>query len=550
MAKYELKIVSALEKIFSDESKIFDYNYTQMSALKGETVSFQVIYTYDGKFTDYAKFEIISPRKESIRVREVVCVPCRYAAHKDFDENYLRTKPGLYPDLLIDLTDSVSVVPNQWKSLWIDFEINEDDEAGEVPLILLMKSLDGEELCRTEFKINVLNAILPKQTLIRTEWLHADCLADYYNIEVFSEKHWEILGNFIRAAVKRGINMILTPQFTPPLDTKIGGERTTTQLVDVFLENGEYSFGFEKLKRWVGLCLDCGVEYIEMSHLFSQWGAKFAPKILAYENGELKRIFGWETIADGEEYKNFLSAYLPKLVEKLKEWGIDSRTYFHISDEPSLEQLNSYKAAKDIVQLFLKGFKIIDAVSEFDFYKSGVCDKIICSNNHVEPFLNAKVPDLWTYYCTSESIDVSNRFFSMPSARTRIYGTQIFKFDIEGILHWGYNFYNSQFSMKHIDPYFITDACEAFPGGDSFLVYPNPDGSANESIRMMLLYQAMTDLRAMQFLASLKSKDYVMHLIENELEFEITFSKYPCDNQYILNLRDRINLEIAACVSE
>ena len=56
---------------------------------------------------------------------------------------------------------------------------------------------------------------------------------------VFSEEHWEIIENYLHEYVKRGCNMILTPLFTPALDTAVGAERTTTQLLDVKVDNGE-----------------------------------------------------------------------------------------------------------------------------------------------------------------------------------------------------------------------------------------------------------------------------------------------------------------------
>ena len=63
--------------------------------------------------------------------------------------------------------------------------------------------------------------------------------------------------------------MRLTLVFTPPLDTYVGGERPTVQLVDVIVENGKYSFNFDKLKRWVDLCSKSGIKYFEISHLFT-----------------------------------------------------------------------------------------------------------------------------------------------------------------------------------------------------------------------------------------------------------------------------------------
>ena len=132
---------------------------------------------------------------------------------------------------------------------------------------------------------------------------------------------------------------------------------------------------------------------------------------------------------------------------------------------------------------------------------------------------------------------------SMPSARNRIYGVQLFKYDIIGILHWGYNFYNSQFSIEHINPYEVTDS--AFPSGDPFLVYPGSDGHPEESIRMMVHYEALTDLRALRLLESLAGKEYVMDLVEGELSEPLTFKRYPKSDMYLITLRNRVNREIA-----
>lgn len=96
----------------------------------------------------------------------------------------------------------------------------------------------------------------------------------------FSEKYWRVTESFLKRAKEYGMNCVLTPLFTPPLDTQIGKERPTVQLVDVkVIGNNQYAFGFEKLDSWLSMCDRCGIEYYEMSHLFTQWGAKHAPKL-------------------------------------------------------------------------------------------------------------------------------------------------------------------------------------------------------------------------------------------------------------------------------
>ena len=48
-----------------------------------------------------------------------------------------------------------------------------------------------------------------------------------------------------------------------------------------------------------------GVKYFEISHLFTQWGAKHAPKIMGCFKGEYVKLFGWETKAESQGYRNF-----------------------------------------------------------------------------------------------------------------------------------------------------------------------------------------------------------------------------------------------------
>ena len=135
-------------------------------------------------------------------------------------------------------------------------------------------------------------------------------------------------------------------------------------------------------------------------------------------------------------------------------------------------------------------------------------------------------------------------FIAMPSARNRILGIQLYKYDIEGFLQWGYNFYNNQYSVEQINPYAVTDAGGWVPGGDAFQVYPGKGGIPEESIRLMVTAQALYDLRALKMLESLTSKEYVISLIESGINEPVTFSRYPKSDEYILYLRQRVNEEI------
>ncbi len=174
----------------------------------------------------------------------------------------------------------------------------------------------------------------------------------------------------MRIAIRTGMNMIYTPLFTPPLDTRVGTERTTVQLVDVFFDNGIYTFNFDKLTKWINLARKCGFKIFEFSHMFTQWGAAHAPKIMGHKNGEYIRLFGWETDALSDEYRDFLNQFYISFNEFLSTKKGDF--YFHISDEPHLHNIEQYLKAYETISSRVSNCKIMDAVSVYPATKGPI----------------------------------------------------------------------------------------------------------------------------------------------------------------------------------
>ena len=513
------KLVSSLEKCFLDGDIAELAPLDRVSMLKNEPLAFQLAYAEsDAKSSPrrLLRLRLGGLPDECIRVRRVECVPVAMPAYPDHDDNYLRTAPGLYPDLLMPLCyhDSVVVSAGQLRALWIDLLPCNALTAGDHELTLAL--MEGERVVSEQhLSVHVIDACLSDHSMYVTQWFHCDCLAQYYHVEPFSERHWEIVESFARTAVENGINLLLTPLFTPPLDTYVGGERLTVQLVGVARSGQTYRFDFSQLDRWIDMCDRVGLRYLEINHLFTQWGAAHAPKIMATVDGEYRRLFGWETDATGEDYVTFLHAFLPALLSHLQARGDDKRCVFHISDEPIAEHLEQYRASKAVVSELLRGYLTIDALSNVEFYQQGVVEHPVASNNHIAAFLEQGVEGLWTYYCCSQGKDnVSNRFIAMPGARTRCIGMAFFKYDIAGFLQWGYNFYSNVGSHDTVNPFHDTCGDCFAPGGDCFSVYPAPDGTAYESMRLIHFRDALNDLRAMCLASSLCGKGTVVDAME------------------------------------
>ena len=543
------KIISSLEKVFIDRTIDTYPELTHLSALRGERINFQIATTC---VTKGATMPYIAPKympklsgelAKYADLRQVMYVPVNFTSHSQgFDDNYLKTEPGLYPDVLRPLYygGTITFAKDLLNSVWVEINIPKDMEAGTYDFTI---EVDGGEFGTTKssLTVEVIGATLPDEDIYFTQWFHADCLANYYNVEVWSDRHFEIVENFIKTARRNGINMILTPIFTPPLDTAVGGERRTTQLVGIEVNEGKYSFDFTLLDRWIEILNRCGVEYIEISHLFTQWGAKHAPKIMATVDGEYKKIFGWETDAHSDEYATFLRTFLPELLAHMKASGDDKRCFFHVSDEPHKGDEENYKASKAIVSDILKDYTIMDALSSIEFYDMGIIEHPIPANNRIRPFLEANIPGLWTYYCVSQPIDVSNRFHAMPGWRNRSIGMQIYKHNIHGFLQWGYNFYNNQFSGDPINPYYEQSADYAFQGGDAFSVYPAMDGTALESPRLAVFYEGLQDIKAMKLAESLTSHDEVVKAMEDSFGRSIEFNACAKSSYEMLRVRETVN---------
>jgi hypothetical protein len=552
---FKTKLVSSQEKVFIDDDISKFEDLTHFSVLKGERFSVQLLYVDEG--TDYTfdrrpliDLSLSGSLAEYATVRDVRNVPVdRPINPEHHDDQYLRKTAGIYPDLLTPLRYGGKVVVGRDKlrSLWIEIEPS-STLSGEQSLTLTL-SLDDFTVSQS-FTVNIIPAKLSEHAPMFTQWFYCDCLAAYYNVPAWSEKHWEIVENFARVYAKRGRNMIYTPLLTPALNVLPPFERVPSQLVDVTVNNGEYSFGFDKVDRWIDMCDRLGIEYFEISHFFDQHRAAHSAKVYATVDGVEKQIFTWDTLSDDEEYVRFLREMVGAFVKHMKARGDDGRCYYHISDEPYLDYIDHYTKLKHSIEDIVSDYTIMDALSDFDFYSTGVIDTPVPVTSKIMPFIEAGVKNLWTYYACNQLVEYTNCYVAMPSWRTRSLGMQLFKYNIFGFLHWGYNYYNNRASGDTINPYLDLGGEDWVPAGDTFIVYPAQDGTALESIRAITMDEAMQDIRAMRTAEALTSHEKVVEVMEKALGDTITFERCTHSADEMLRVREAINKLIIDNISK
>ncbi len=549
-----LKNISSLEKVrsVSEMNALTEINGAKVFA--GESYSYQVCGIYTRVPEPDAPHKVFkadtyvfvdSALKDYINV---YCVKDAVADCVDpHDDDVIITEPGIVPDILVPLSDQNGrmAISNTVTTLWVDVKVPSHCLPGVYPVTIRMENnLNRNDVIEKTFDIQVLPAVLPKQSTIYTQWLHVDSIASAHNVEVYSEEHWTLIEKYMRLAREVGINMILTPIITPPLDTEWGLKRLCVQLIAIEKCGEKYYFDFSLLDRYIDLAISCGIEYFEMSHLFSQWGLHYAANIKVKENGVEDYMFDTRVKSTDPAYGDFLRQMLTELVKFLKLKGVFEKSFFHISDEPYDDHLEAYKFGRDILEPIIGEDKMMDAISKVDYYDRGLTKLPVVAINHMEAFLERDIENRWGYYCCSQWDKVSNHFLDMPSYRNRIIGLQIYKFNLVGFLHWGYNYYNSQVSRYLINPYMTTSSDKAFPSGDAFVVYPMKDGPV-PSIRAIVFNEALQDVDVCKMLEGYIGREAVVKMIDEAAGMDVTFKEYPRNSDYIPSLMNKMKEMIA-----
>lgn len=531
---------SSLEKVSSHQAKETPV-ITSLEGLWGETVSFQISCEFCPEYNAdyYSEVFVECPGFDTV-VFQVGDTPCTYPCGPDASGAYLTKTPTLIPDVLIPYQGEPVRLNNCLSRIfWVDVTIPEGSESTEI--LVKFRSRKDEVQHRAGILLNVVPIRLPEQTIRHTEWFYGDCICSQYACEMFSDEFFAIAKQYICCAAAHGIDTLLTPVFTPSLDIEPSFRRLPGQLVQIYRGTNGFSFDFSLLERWVNMAKDCGIRYFEIAPFFTQWGAKYAAEIYLETPYSRETLFGWDTPAHSGEYADFLKQFLPLLVKQLELLGIKEHTYFHISDEPALEHLESYQMARDMIVPYIDGCLVMDALSNYEFYRQDIVSIPVAAEDFLGPFLKGeRKGQLWTYSCCCQDKLVPNVFISMPSIRGRILGVLMYKENLDGFLRWGFNFWNSQFSKHAIDPYRVTDAEYGFPSGDGFLVYPGIDGSPITSLRLKNLRDAFQDYRTLCALEKRIGRQGVLSLVKEYLG-EISFTQYPVEEQCFIDFRHAVN---------
>lgn len=451
--------------------------------------------------------------------------------------------PGLCPDPLFP-EDTAHVGPEENAAFWINVTVPPDASRG-LHTVKVSLTLENEfrfplwinpkpVTVEMEVHLDVRPLVIkPRRDFPVTQWINIESIWDYYRIEPFCERFWELADAFVADMVAHGVDCIYGPIFNnrhelmPRPGQLLRVRRTAPD---------KYEFDFSDVRRWIKIALKNGANYLEWTHLFTPapTSARYPQRIFerwGEKTGEM--LWPPETLATSDTYRKFLEQFLPKFRDVLAEEKVLDKSFFHCADEPDgPEQSADYRKARAMLKEIAPWMKVLDAMSDPIFATEGLCDMPIPSIATAHIFDEAKCSH-WAYFCCGPRGEWLQRLLDTPLPKIRMSGWLFHKLQAKGFLHWGHNYWYKFCTGDIADPYQDT-AVGAWPGlpyGDPFVVYPGADGPV-DSIRWEVFAESLQDYALLQS-AGVKPGDKL-------LEKLVSYAVFPKTEDWLKQAREAV----------
>jgi hypothetical protein len=493
--KMQCWLSSALRRWFP-RSEPVSRRSLKLLAARGEQISLQAcVRVSETLSAQPVSATATCPGGLPVRLRRVGCVPVPHHNTETRPEELdgVGHLPGYVPDPLFDESETL-LAPGEVQSFWLTVTVPAEQEPGDYEITVRLQV--GERARDLTATLTVSPVVLqPRQNFPVTHWFYADALCDWYQVAPWSAGFWPLVRKYFANFRAHGSDTLLTPLFTPPLD----GVKRPTQLLHVTRQGRRYVFDWRTVERWIATARACGIEQFEWSHFFTQWGVQHALRIYHEQGLDERLLWPPDTGATSDTYRDFLGQLLPELHSFLQRKRLLGKSFFHVSDEPHGEQHRAnYIAARSLLRELAPWMQVMDALSEVEYGRGGLTDMPIPSIRVTRQYYDEGIPS-WTYFCCGPRGDYLNRLLDTPLAKMRYAGWLFHRFQREGFLHWGYNYWYQSQTRQLIDPFTVTDGL-AWPGwayGDTFLVYPGPQGPL-DSLRHEVFAESLQDLALLQ----------------------------------------------------
>jgi hypothetical protein len=394
------------------------------------------------------------------------------------DRLQVRAAPCQVPDPLL-AARTIGLEPNATQPVWITVRVPQNAVPGRYRAEIAVAAGDVRETLPIELTVDPFN--LPDERhLFVTNWFRASSIASAHGAEIWSEAFWSIFERYAKNMAEHRQNVVLVPW----------------TLIEITREpDGTLTFDYRRFDRFVELFEKVGAaDRIEISHV-----GHFGPGGWSGNQIVLRKITATDRASGKQvtvDFDSGLSPLLADLERHLAQRGWLEKSMIHVADEPSINNVESWREASGLVRRAAPHLRRIDAIEGTDF--SGALEVWVPKLSHFDRWRDAYEArrgdgEFWYYICCHPYGNVyPNRFLDYPTACVRVLHWINFAADLRGYLHWGLTFWGD-------DPFGTPS--DRLPPGDTHAIYPGSDGPLN-SIRWEIQRESIEDFEYLHLLVA------------------------------------------------
>ena len=365
----------------------------------------------------------------------------------------------LVADVIDHVTPALDIQANTTQPVWVSVKVPRENIIKGMYRGTVIVKEDGKELAKLPLVVTVKDRVLPepKDWAFHLDlWQNPYSVARYYNVEPFTEEHFELMRPIMKRYADAGGKVITTSIMHKPWNgqTYDPFESMVTWMKKA---DGTWWFDYTVFDKWVEFMMSLGVKKEINCYSMVPWRLSFqyfdqASNSFKYFNGK-----------PGEPaYEEFWMRMLKSFAAHLKEKGWFEITHIAM-DERSLKDMLAtievvYKADPDF-KLSLAGTYHKELLEHLDDYCITLAEKFT-----PEEIEKRKAEGKVTTFYTCCAEPRPNTFTFSPLAESEWLGWWASKQNLDGYLRWALN---SWVKDPLQDTRFVTWAA-----GDCYILYP------------------------------------------------------------------------------
>lgn len=386
-------------------------------------------------------------------------------------------------------------------------------------------------------------------------WQHNSSIARTYEVQLWSDRHFEIIENYVAALADLGQKAITVIASEIPWSGQWSSYNRLTpsntfeyNIVKVRRKkDSKWEYDFSALNRYIKLCMKYGInKEIEVFGLMNIWlleDVGYGRVIKDYDDGIRIRYYDEETctykyIRERCDLVSYISALEQNFVQN--GWSDIVRV---ICDEPS--DVEKFKNRLNELRSMAPSFQFKVAINHIEFIREdipGVADYVPglpCVCQEFKKTMDIKkdlAGRLYYYVCCGP--ERPNTFFCSPLIEGRLISWLSWYMNLDGFLRWNFTVWpNNPFEE---DSYHH----QTFPAGDTTFVYPGKDGKPVFTLRYMNLKRGIRDFEIFnRYVKQSGSREKILEMMKKVFLWHDIYEMHPderrkADELYSLSWED------------